>query len=63
MNEYEHNIRIECLRIATGTFHAETADDQVRIARTFSDFVLGKRDAEVFAAAKKLSDAVTSLVP
>lgn len=52
MNIEEQNLRFECLRLAISNGqHGNT----VKFAQEFYDFVTGKNDGEVLAAAKEFA--------
>ena len=59
MND-EQTIRLECLRLVTGghSVSQNVAHSIVQSARQLSDFVLGRRDAELVRAAEDLAEKV-----
>ena len=61
----QEELRLECLRLAIGVVSPGLAStgpgDEariVKIAREFTDFVDGRRDAEVIRAASELAEKV-----
>lgn len=55
----DHQIRLECLRLAVGEGHDHgEAGPTVARARAYADFVLATNDGEVIAAARALAEKV-----
>lgn len=62
---YEHQIRLECLKLARSQYGDISYDTAlmeagrlIEVARLYSDFVLGKSDAEVIRAARNFAEKV-----
>ena len=58
MTEYEHEIRMECLRLAISHLGVDDIKHTTTIAGQLSDFVIGKNDAEIVRAARDFADKV-----
>jgi len=56
--EYEHEVRMECLRMAISHLGVDDIKHTTTIAGQLSDFILGTNDAEVICAARDLAEKV-----